>query len=58
MVTKVDDTWYLAGIISSQFCGADGTPGIYTSVAAFEDWIAPIYNGGEPDRKDLIIYFV
>ena len=50
LVTQVGDTWYLAGVISSQNC-ADDAPGIYTNVKSVLDWMQPIYEGNEPESK-------
>ena len=52
MVSKVNDTWYLPGIISWGYgCAREGLPGVYAKVTAFEEWIEPVFNGGTPDGK-------
>ncbi len=39
MNSKVDDVWYVTGLTSfgNVFCA--GTPGVYTRVTSFYDWI-------------------
>ena len=48
LMSKISDRWYMAGIVSfGAGCEADDPPGVYTRVTAFEDWIRPVYEGGE-----------
>ena len=52
MVVKVDDRWYLSGIILSEFCSRyDDLSGVHTRVTAFENWLAPIFEGEDPESK-------
>ena len=52
MVVKVDDRLYLSGIILSEFCSRyEDIPGVHTRITAFEDWLAPIFEGKDPQGK-------
>ena len=52
MVTQVELRSYLSGLILSENCAADpGVPGVFTRTTAFQDWLAPIFEGGEPESK-------
>ena len=40
-----DNKWVLAGIISNGInCGQPNTPGVYTQVSAYVDWINAVIN--------------
>ena len=51
-MTNVDGRWYLTGVILSEFCDSyEGYPGVYMKVTAFEEWIAPIFDGRDPESE-------
>ena len=52
MVVDINGRWYLSGVILSELCAEyEGLSGVYTRVTAFEDWLAPIFEGDDPDSK-------
>ena len=52
LVSQANDQWYLVGIVSfSEGCARENRPTVFTRVAAYEDWIRPIYEGGVPDKS-------
>ena len=51
-MTQVDGQWVLVGVISwGEECAVENKPRVMTRITAFEEWIAPIYTGGEPDKS-------
>ena len=43
LVCEKDGQWYQVGIVSFGIgCGRPNVPGVYTSVAAYEDWIEEV----------------
>ncbi|XP_038048507.1 uncharacterized protein LOC119722447 [Patiria miniata] len=53
LVTQYDGKWFQVGVVSFGYgCGVAGYPGVYVRLTAFQDWIAPIFDGEDPDRQD------
>ena len=54
-MSQANDQWYLVGIVSfSEGCARENRPTVFTRIAAYEDWIRPIYEGGVPDKSKLL----
>ena len=48
MVSEINSRWYLAGIVSyDRGCNSNWAPGVYTRVTEFEEWLTPVFDGGE-----------
>ncbi|XP_022095590.1 uncharacterized protein LOC110981891 isoform X2 [Acanthaster planci] len=53
MVAKTNDKWFQVGVVSFGIgCALAEYPGVYARMTAFQDWIAPIFEGKDPDRQD------
>nr|XP_026690639.1 prostasin isoform X2 [Ciona intestinalis] len=51
---REDFSWYLAGIVSwGHRCGLRNTPGVYTSVVHYEDWISAYIRYFEPESVEM-----
>ena len=51
-MSQANDQWYLVGVVSfSEGCARENRPTVFTRIAAYEDWIRPIYQGGVPDKS-------
>ncbi len=50
MVTDIDNRWYLTGIVLSEFCGNEEYS-VFTEITAFQDWLTPIFDDNDPERK-------
>ncbi len=50
LVLQTDNEWVQLGIVSfGEGCGLKGYPGVYTSIAAYKDWIAEVQSSSPED---------
>ena len=56
-MSQANNQWYLVGIISfSEGCARENKPTVFTRIAAYEDWIRPIYEGSVPDKSKYPLF--